>query len=70
MTKAQRGGHKAFVTKIIGEAQTLLTTYEEKDTARIKTLIGTLCEKGEIIKTFDNEILGKLPLTLKLKRRS
>ena len=50
----EEGTRPSFVTKIIGEAQILLTTYEEKDTERIKTLIDTLlCEKGEIIKTFD-----------------
>ena len=58
--KAQRGGHKAYVTKIIGEVDTLLADYEEKDTARMKTLITMLREKSDTIKSFDGPILNAL----------
>ena len=58
--KSRRSGHKAYVTKTIGEVDTLLTSFEKKDTARIKSFIETLQDQSKLIKDLDGKILDAL----------
>ena len=52
-----RGGHKAHVTKLLAQVDTMLRTFDVKMEVELLGLRDTLKRKGEILSQLDDEIL-------------
>ena len=57
--KKVRGGHKAHLTKMLGELRDVLDGYTSERESRILTLKSCLERKADIISKLDEEILGE-----------
>ena len=56
--KLVRGGHRAYATKILGQAKGLLVDYEDDSEATLLQYKATLEKRVKILEQLDEEIFG------------